>query len=96
MISRIKFHPHALREWKKLDPQIRRKFVAKLNERMLTPEVPKDRLGDKLSNCFKIRLLSEGYRLVYEPIYQEGVLFIRSVGRRDGSVYQDALGSLTG
>lgn len=94
MISRIKFHPPALRERKKLDPQIRRKFVAKLNERMLTPEVPKDRLSDKLSNCFKLRLLSEGYRLVYEPIFEEGVLFIRSVGRRDGSVYQDAMGSL--
>lgn len=94
MIHRLKFHPPALKAWQKLDPRIQRKFVAKLKQRMIAPEVPKDRLSDGLRRCFKIRLLSDGYRLVYEPIYGEGVLFVRSLGRRDESVYADALKSL--
>lgn len=96
MITEIDFHPSAFRNWVRLDPRIQSKFAAKLKERMLAPENPKDRLSGQLALCFKIRLLHEGYRLVYQPFHQNGVLLVRSVGRRDESVYLDALDSLTG
>ena len=95
MISGLKFHPPALRSWKRLEPSIRARFLSKLQERMKNPHVPKDRLSGDLSNCYKIRLLSEGYRLVYEPKFQDGVLFIRSVGRRDKDVYKEAAESIS-
>jgi mRNA interferase RelE/StbE len=96
LITEVVFHPSAFRNWVRLDPRIQSKFAAKLKERVLAPENPKDRLSGQLALCFKIRLLHEGYRLVYQPFQQNGVLPVRSVGRRDESVYQDALDSLTG
>jgi mRNA interferase RelE/StbE len=62
---------------------------------MKNPQVPKDRLSGDLSDCYKVKLLSDGYRLVYEPKFEDGVLFIRSVGRRDEDVYQNAAKSLS-
>lgn len=59
----------------------------------MAPEVPKDRLRDELSSCFKIRLISDGYRLVYEPKYEDNALYIRGVGRRDEAVYSQAVKS---
>ena len=94
MITDVVFHPSAFRSWVKLDPAIQAKFAIKLKERMEAPENPKDRLAGPLSKCFKTRLIAEGYRLVYEPHYQNGALFVRSVGRRDQSVYINAVSSL--
>jgi mRNA interferase RelE/StbE len=95
LITEVVFHPSAFRNWVRLDPRIQSKFAAKLKERMLAPENPKDRLSGPLSLCFKIRLMQESYRLVYQPFEQSGVLLVRSVGQRDESVYQDALKSLS-
>ena len=95
MITEVVFHPSAFRNWVRLDPRIQSKFAAKLKERMLAPENPKDRLSGQLALCFKIRLLHEGYRLVYQPFSERGFLLVRSVGRRDESVYSEALKSLS-
>ena len=95
MISGLKFHPPALRDWKRLDPGIRARFLLKLQERMENPQIPKDRLSGDLSNCYKVKLVRDGYRLVYEPKFEDGVLFIRSVGRRDDDVYKKATISLS-
>uniref|UniRef100_UPI0040486B91 type II toxin-antitoxin system RelE family toxin n=1 Tax=Aquiluna sp. TaxID=2053504 RepID=UPI0040486B91 len=94
MISEVIFHPSAFKSWEKLDPRIQSKFAAKLKERVLEPENNKDRLSGRLNRCFKIRLIKEGYRLVYQPFEERGVLLVRSVGRRDSAVYSDALDSL--
>ena len=95
MITEIVFHPSAFRNWEKLDPITQSKFAAKLRQRMLEPENPKDRLSGRLSTGFKIRLFKEGYRLVYQPFSERGFLLVRSIGRRDESVYSEALKSFS-
>jgi mRNA interferase RelE/StbE len=95
LITELVFHPSAFKSWMKLDLAIRSKFASKLKERMGMPENPKDRLSGPLSLCFKVRLMKEGSRLVYQPYPEAGFLYVRSVGRRDESVYSEALRSLS-
>jgi mRNA interferase RelE/StbE len=87
----LEFHNKALREWRRLDPSIRVLFLARLEHRLFEPVVEKDRLRGELSNCFKLRLLASGYRLVYEVIESEHLIFVRSVGHRsDKQTYGQA------
>jgi mRNA interferase RelE/StbE len=61
----LAFKPSALREWKKLAPAIRDQFKKKLTKRLDEPHVPADALSG-LQGCYKIKLKSVGYRLVYQ------------------------------
>jgi mRNA interferase RelE/StbE len=60
----LEFLPSALKEWKKLDADIREQFARKLSERLLNSRVTSGRLSD-LPDCYKIKLRAAGYRLVY-------------------------------
>jgi mRNA interferase RelE/StbE len=90
MTYKIKFLPSALKEWKKLDPSIRKQFKKKLEKRIENPHNPSSRLrGFKC--VYKIKLRSAGYRLVYEVDDREIVIYVISVGKRDrGLVYSKA------
>jgi mRNA interferase RelE/StbE len=44
MTFRLKFLPSALKEWRKMDPDIRGAFKKKLTERLAAPEVASARL----------------------------------------------------
>lgn len=81
----LKFLPSALKEWKKLDPQIRGQFKKKLSERLENPHVPASRLHG-FTNHYKIKLRTAGYRLVYEVIEQEICVLVIAVGQRSGGV----------
>ena len=72
----------AQKEWKKLSPEIKEQFKTKLKQRLLTPIIPKDKLSG-MKNCYKIKLKSVGYRLVYKVIESRLVIQIIAVGRRD-------------
>ena len=86
----LKFLPSALKEWKKLDPQIREQFKKKLLERLENPHVPSSRLHG-FENHYKIKLRSVGYRLVYEVIEKEICILVIAVGKRSGGmVYKKA------
>lgn len=90
MTYELAFVESALKEWRKLAPQIRAQFKAKLGERLNTPHVPASRLYG-MPDCYKIKLRSVGYRLVYQV--DDGVLLVTvtSVGKRDKSlVYSNA------
>lgn len=90
MSYKLKFLPSALKEWKKLGQPIREQFKKKLESRLEAPEVPGDRLRG-LSHCYKIKLRSAGYRLVYEVEKKVVTVFVISVGKRDAfSVYRKA------
>ena len=90
MIYDLKFLPSALKEWKKLDSQIREQFKKKLSERLENPHVPSSRLHG-FTNHYKIKLRSSGYRLVYEVIEQEICILVIAVGKRSGNmVYKKA------
>ena len=57
-------------------------FYKKLQERLLNPKVPKDKLGG-YENVYKIKLQNAGYRLAYEVKEQEIVVYVISVGKRE-------------
>lgn len=90
MTYRLRFHELALQEWKKLDGSLRAQFKKKLGERLSDPRVPSAALSG-MADCYKIKLRSAGYRLVYRV--DEDIVFVTvvAVGRRDwNQVYSDA------
>ncbi|MDP8034566.1 type II toxin-antitoxin system RelE/ParE family toxin [Pasteurella atlantica] len=85
----LKFLPIALKEWKKTPPNIQAQFKQKLRERLENPHVPSAKLSGYRA-VYKIKLRTVGYRLVYEVIDNELVVYVLAVGRRDkNAVYQN-------
>ncbi|WP_419783309.1 type II toxin-antitoxin system RelE family toxin [Maridesulfovibrio sp.] len=90
MIYKLRFHEHALKEWKKLDSTLREQFKKKLAKRLENPRVPPAALSG-MPDCYKIKFRKAGYRLVYRV--DEGVLYVTviAVGKRDRfGVYRTA------
>lgn len=88
----LEFLAPALKEWKKLAPNIRDQFVAKLRERLDHPHVPASRLSG-MADCYKIKLRSAGYRLVYRVEDDVLIVLVVAVGKRDrNQVYKIAAG----
>ena len=79
---KLRFHTLALAEWQKLDGSVRTQFKKKLEERLITPRVPAAALSG-MADCYKIKLRSSGYRLVYQVIDHEVVVFVVAVDRRE-------------
>ena len=87
----LQFHALALKEWKKLDASIREQFKKKLAERLQQPRVPSSALSG-MRDCYKIKLRSIGYRLVYKV--NDDILFVTviSIGKRERlEAYRQAL-----
>jgi mRNA interferase RelE/StbE len=88
----LEFVESALKEWRKLAPAIREQLKSKLRERLENPRVPAARLHG-LPDCYKIKLLTVGYRLVYQVDDRVVVVTVIAVGKRDkGLVYTLAKG----
>lgn len=86
----LEFVESALREWRKLAPPIRDQFKRKLAERLEHPHVASARLHS-LSDCYKIKLRSVGYRLVYQVNDSTVTVTVVAVGKRDhAGVYRAA------
>lgn len=86
----LEFDAQALKEWGKLGNTIQLQFAKKLKERLTNPRVEADKLRD-MPNCYKIKLRSIGYRLVYEVIDSRLVVTVIAVGKRERSkVYGSA------
>jgi mRNA interferase RelE/StbE len=86
----LEFNAQALKEWQKLDSTIRLQFAKKLKERLVNPRVEADKLRN-MPNCYKIKLRSAGYRLVYDVIDEVLVVTVIAVGKRErGKVYGSA------
>ena len=90
MTYKLVFKQDAQKEWRRLDDTIRKEFKKKLIERLVNPRVEAARLSG-MTNCYKIKLRSAGYRLVYEVRDQEVVVSIVAVGKRSrNQVYKIA------
>lgn len=63
---KIHFTETSLKEFKKLGATIQAQFKKKLKTLQSNPHIPSARLHGDLANCYKIKLRSAGYRLVYE------------------------------
>jgi len=93
MTFKLRFHEQAWVEWQKLDGSVREPFKKKLTERLEQPRVPSAALNGMV-DCYKIKLKTIGYRLVYRV--EDDVLYVMhakviAIGKRGRSrVYMDA------
>lgn len=90
MTYSLEFDARALKEWRKLGNTVREQLKKKLAEVLVNPRVEANRLHS-LPDCYKIKLRSSGYRLVYQVIDHEVVVFVVALDRRDREqVYRKA------
>ena len=90
MLFKLRFHAQALREWQQLDGSVREPLKKKLAERLMQPRVPAAALKG-MTDCYKIKLLSQGYRLIYRVDDTEVFVTVIAAGKRDKSrVYRTA------
>lgn len=84
MTFKLRFHELALAEWKRLDGSIREPLKKKLAERLEHPRVSSSALNG-MPDCYKIKLRSAGFRLVYRV--EDDVLYVTviAVGKRERS-----------
>lgn len=95
MTYKLLFKKSALKEWGKLTPPTQAQLKKKLAERLESPHIQADKLRD-LEGCYKIKLRSAGYRLVYQVADDVITVTVITVGKRDkGQVYQKAKNKLT-
>ena len=84
----LAIHREAEKEWSRLDGSIKRRFKKKLaDERLKRPRVAKDALRD-LPDCYKIKITTPQYRLIYHVNDAKRLLTILSVASRD-DVYEE-------
>ena len=94
---RLKFVPEALEEFQRLDGSIRANLKKLLAKRLDAPRVPGGELHGDLANCYKIKLLKQGIRLVYQVEDDELIVLVLAVDKRENSlVYRSAVGRLSG
>jgi mRNA interferase RelE/StbE len=82
MSYKLKFLPSALKEWRKLSPEIKSQFKKQLRHRLETPDIDSAWIRG-YKNHYKIKLCSVGCRLVYEAEDNEITVYMICVGRRD-------------
>src|SRR5690606_18195134 len=66
--------PEALAEWNALDGSVKAVLEKLLLKRLEQPRTPGAELRSDLRDCYKIKLLRQGYRLVYQV--EDGVLVV--------------------
>lgn len=89
---RLKFLPAALEEWNALDGSIKIVFKKLLCKRLDQPRLPGAELHHELRDCYKIKLLKQGYRLVYQVEDDVLVVLVVAVAKREGmAVYRAAI-----
>ncbi len=82
MTFKLRFKEEALKEWNALDNSIKLQFLKKLKERLINPRIEASRLSG-MKDCYKIKLRSIGYRLVYEVRDLELIISVVAVGKRE-------------
>jgi len=91
MIYELAFKKSALKEWRKLGPNVQEVFAKKLRERLSNPHVPSAAVNGG-TNLYKIKLRQLGYRLVYLVSDTTVTVMVLAVGKRNrNEVYDLAL-----
>ncbi|WP_150791800.1 type II toxin-antitoxin system RelE family toxin [Pandoraea iniqua] len=78
----LQFLPSALKEWRALDATIAQQFKARLRDRLRHPRVAASQLR-AMPGCYKIKLASVGYRLVYRVEDATVTVLVLAVGKRE-------------
>ena len=90
MTYELAFDPRALKEWSKLWQTVKDQFKRKLADVLVSPRVESARLHG-LPDCYKIKLRSQGSRLVYQVQDNVVTVFVIAIGTREkAAVYHDA------
>ena len=89
MSYKLRFHELALAEWRRLDGSLREPLKKKLAERLENPRVPASALSG-MADCYKIKLRSAGYRLVYRVDEDLVYVTVIAVGKWDKQQVYDA------
>ena len=90
MTYELAFLEVSLKEWGKLDRNIKNQFKKKLEERLETPRVQSAKLHGH-DDRYKIKLRSIGYRLVYQVNDDVVIVLVVAVGKRErNAVYKAA------
>jgi mRNA interferase RelE/StbE len=88
MSYELAIHPDAEKEWAKLDGSVKQRFREKLaKDRLKHPRVAKDALRE-LPDCYKIKITTPQFRLIYHVNDAKRLLTILSVASRD-DVYEE-------
>ncbi|MFJ2451372.1 type II toxin-antitoxin system RelE/ParE family toxin [Pseudomonas protegens] len=96
MTYSLEFDARALKEWQKLGDTVRQQLKKKLATILANPRIEANRLHS-LPDCYKIKLRSSGYRLVYQVIDREVLVFVVAVDKRErDQVYRKAAERLGG
>ena len=94
MTYSLEFDARVLKEWQKLGDTVRQQLKKKLVEILNNPRLEANRLHG-FPDCYKVKLRSSGYRLVYQVIDQEITVFVVAVDKREREqVYRKAAGRL--
>ncbi|CCJ89911.1 type II toxin-antitoxin system RelE/ParE family toxin [Cronobacter turicensis] len=90
MIYKLVFDPRALKEWHKLGETVKAQFKKKLAHVLTAPRVESARLSG-LPDCYKIKLRTSGYRLVYQVHDNAVYVLVIAIGKRENlAVYREA------
>jgi len=92
MNYKLKFLPAAKKEWDKLAEPLKKQFKKKLVERLDNPHVASAKLKG-YESVYKIKLRTAGYRLAYEVIDNEVVIYVLAVGKREKNAMYKKLAS---
>ncbi|TFY96039.1 type II toxin-antitoxin system RelE/ParE family toxin [Pseudomonas nabeulensis] len=88
MTYSLDFDARALKEWQKIGDTVRQQLKKKLVEILKNPRIEGNRLHG-LSDCYRIKLRSSGYRLFYQVIDQEITVVVVAIDKRErNQVYQ--------
>jgi len=95
MTYKLVFKREALDEWQRLDGSVKTQFKKVLAKRLEEPRVESAKLHG-MKDCYKIKLRTIGYRLVYQVMDEVVTVRVIAVGRRDkNEVYDNASGRLS-
>lgn len=82
MSYKLKFLPSALKEWRKLAPEIKAQFKSHLSRRLENSHIDNASIRG-YKHHYKIKLKAAGFRLVYEVEEKAITVYVICVGRRD-------------
>ena len=90
MIYKLAFNDKARKEWNKLSPNVKDQLKRKLIERLKNPKVVSAKLRG-FKNCYKIKLRTVAYRLVYQVKDSELVVIVVAIGKRENNLVYNSL-----
>ena len=77
------FDERALKEYKDLDDSLREQCKKKLEKILVNPRIEASNLRHPFKDCYKIKLQSSGYRLVYQVNEDAKEVLIIAIGKRE-------------